>query len=98
MSQVENNMDSRLPEQLAGETGTVAAAGGGIASGAGRLAPDDWKSGDSCWLVEVIAPFGKTDEMLADLRNTSLADKTFKFHYNAPNGKREVKTVKGAKA
>jgi len=69
-----------------------------LKSGAGRLAPEDWKSGDRCWLVELIAPFGKAEIFLDDLRKTALATETFKFHFTTPDGKRTVKTVKGEKA
>ncbi len=67
-----------------------------LQSGTGRLAPADWKSGDRCWLVEVIAPFGKSEVFLADLCKTALAKQTFKFHHTAPDGKRTVQTLKGA--
>ena len=29
-----------------------------LAAGHSRLAPDDWRSGDTNWLAEIIAPFG----------------------------------------
>ena len=33
-----------------------------------RMRPQDWKSGDRLWVVEVIAPFGGHDAMVADLK------------------------------
>jgi cytolysin-activating lysine-acyltransferase len=54
-----------------------------------RLRPDEWKSGDRCWLVDLIAP-GATAEnrlavlMLEDLRATTLAGQEFKFHQFDP--------------
>ncbi len=36
--------------------------------GVGKLKPEEWKSGPHLWLVDVIAPFGGAEEMLADLR------------------------------
>jgi cytolysin-activating lysine-acyltransferase len=39
-----------------------------LAAGNARMRPQDWKSGDRLWLVEVIAPFGKGEEMVEDLR------------------------------
>ncbi len=37
-------------------------------AGTSRMRPQDWKSGDRLWVVEVIAPFGGADEMVKDLR------------------------------
>lgn len=39
-----------------------------LAAGTPRLRPQDWKSGDRLWVVEVIAPFGGADEMVKDLK------------------------------
>jgi cytolysin-activating lysine-acyltransferase len=39
-----------------------------LAAGNARMRPQDWKSGDRLWVVEVIAPFGKGEEMVRDLK------------------------------
>jgi cytolysin-activating lysine-acyltransferase len=39
-----------------------------LTAGTTRMRPQDWKSGDTLWVVDVIAPFGGTDEMLKDLK------------------------------
>ena len=39
-----------------------------LAQGVSRLKPQDWKSGDRLWVVEVISPFGGADEMVKDLK------------------------------
>ena len=39
-----------------------------LTQGTNRLRPQDWKSGDKAWVVEVIAPFGGGDAMVADLK------------------------------
>ena len=64
-----------------------------------RLRPDEWKSGDRCWVVEVIAP-GATAEnkltavMSSDLQKTGLKGRSFKFHRTDPaTGKRELVEV-----
>ena len=36
--------------------------------GTRKMRPQDWKSGDRLWVVEVIAPFGGHDAMVADLK------------------------------
>jgi cytolysin-activating lysine-acyltransferase len=54
-----------------------------------RLRPDEWKSGDRCWLVDLITP-GATVEnkhtavMVADLRQTGLKGQAFSFHQIDP--------------
>ena len=49
-----------------------------------RLRPDEWKSGDRCWLVDLIAPFATKEtqmaaRMLADLSHTALRGLNFQF-------------------
>lgn len=39
-----------------------------------RIAPHEWKSGGHLWLIDVVAPFGQTDEMIEELRKTQFAD------------------------
>ncbi len=34
----------------------------------GRIAPNEWKSGDQLWLIDFLAPFGGGDEMVKELR------------------------------
>lgn len=74
-------------------TATVAAGGGA------RLRPDDWKSGDRLWLVELVAPFATpenklTEAMIADLVQNVFRERKFKFHAADPaTGKREVKEI-----
>lgn len=70
-------------------------------AGTGRLRPDEWKSGDNLWLVDMIAPFATPDNkhveaMLADLIQGPFAGQKFKFHQTDPaTGKREVKEIGG---
>jgi cytolysin-activating lysine-acyltransferase len=61
-----------------------------------RLRPDEWKSGNRCWLVDLITP-GATAEnrlaavMLDDLRRTALKGRSFSFRKtDLATGKREV--------
>ena len=39
-----------------------------LKAGNARLRPQDWKSGDRLWIVEIIAPFGGHEEMLKDFK------------------------------
>ncbi len=66
---------------------------GKLEKGLGRLTPKDWNSGDHLWLIDLIAPYGHSDELISDLKKTSFAGKTFKYHRTSPEGKREIVTV-----
>jgi cytolysin-activating lysine-acyltransferase len=50
-----------------------------LLSGNARMRPQDWKCGDKLWIVEVVAPFGGTDEMLKDLKAKVFKDREVKF-------------------
>lgn len=34
----------------------------------GKLRPEDWKSGDRLWVIDIVAPFGGVENMLTDVR------------------------------
>ncbi|MEO1152165.1 MAG: toxin-activating lysine-acyltransferase [Pseudomonadota bacterium] len=70
-------------------------------AGAGaRLRPDEWKSVDRLWLVELCAPFHteenkQNEAMVADLMRNVFTRKSFKMHVTDPlTGKREVKEIR----
>jgi cytolysin-activating lysine-acyltransferase len=50
-----------------------------LLSGNARMRPQDWKCGDKLWIVEVVAPFGGTDEMLKDLKAKVFKDREVRF-------------------
>jgi cytolysin-activating lysine-acyltransferase len=64
-----------------------------------RLRPDEWKSGDRCWLLDLIAPGATPANKLAavildDLGRTALSGRSFSFHkVNLATGKREILKV-----
>ena len=66
-----------------------------------RLRPDDWKSGDRLWLVDLIAPSATPDNklqeaMLADLLRNIFPGRTIRMHVTDPaTGKREMKEIGG---
>lgn len=68
-----------------------------LLEGAPKLRADEWKSGDRPWLVELIAPFGGQQEMLADLAANVFPSSGFKFHRVNSDGKRIVETYPGQK-
>jgi cytolysin-activating lysine-acyltransferase len=64
-----------------------------LAAGTSRLRPQDWKSGDRAWVVEVIAPFGGAEEMVKDLKTKVFPTRELKFLMAGPLGHKEVKVI-----
>lgn len=56
------------------------------AIGGARLRPDEWKAGDRPWVIEMVAPFGGQDEMLADVAAVVFEGKPFKYLRTGPAG------------
>ena len=63
-----------------------------LRTGTTRMRPQDWKSGDRLWVIEIIAPFGGADEMLKDLKAKVFPERQLKFLATAATG-REVKVI-----
>lgn len=63
-----------------------------LKAGAHKLRADEWKGGDRPWLIELVAPFGGQDDILADLSTSVFDGKPFSFHTATPDGQRVVKT------
>jgi len=61
-----------------------------LEGGAHKLRSDEWKGGTQPWLIELIAPFGAQDEVLADLSKHIFPTNAFKFHRVNDKGVREV--------
>ena len=45
----------------------------------GRLRPEDWRSGDRPWLIDLVAPFGGAEPMLADLRRNEFPGQILRY-------------------
>lgn len=63
-----------------------------------RLRPDEWKSGEICWVVEVIAPGANAENklagaMLTDVQRTALGRRSFRFNRTSPSGVRDIVTI-----
>lgn len=73
-----------------------------LLNGTGRLRPDEWKSGDRLWLVDMIAPFATKDNkmtqaMVAELLKGPFKGKTVRVRQTDPKtGKRKAVELKGA--
>lgn len=70
----------------------------GILSDGSMLTLEDWSSGDSLWIVDLIAPFAneenrQADIMMADIISGPLKGKAFNYHRIDKSGKREVVNV-----
>jgi cytolysin-activating lysine-acyltransferase len=82
---VSEDVETRLREQ--------------VEQGAGaRLKPEDWKSGDRLWLIELVSLDAEnetlTKAMLADLAANALAGKRFKFFAaDSTTGRRTVREI-----
>jgi len=63
-----------------------------LKSGSARLRPQDWKSGDKLWIVEIIAPFGGHEAMMNDFKQQLFKDTDVHFLMRSAKGN-EVRTV-----
>jgi cytolysin-activating lysine-acyltransferase len=63
-----------------------------LAAGTTRMRPQDWKSGDRLWVVEVIAPFGGAEAMVQDLKAKVFPQREVKFLAMGTKG-REVRVI-----
>jgi len=71
-----------------------------LLAGDGPVRPNEWKSGEKLWLIEVISPFANAqnklmDAMFADLVNNPFKGKSFRFTKTNPQtGQRQVAEFK----
>jgi cytolysin-activating lysine-acyltransferase len=61
-----------------------------LEAGGYKLRPDEWRGGDRRWLIEIVAPYGGNDEILADLSASVFSGQPFKYHRVNEAGQREV--------
>lgn len=69
-----------------------------LEAGAHKLRADEWTGGDRPWLIELVAPFGAQDEILADLFLSVFNGRPFKFHTVGDDGQRVVKAYETPEA
>jgi cytolysin-activating lysine-acyltransferase len=61
-----------------------------------RLAPHEWRSGSHLWLIDVVTPFGDTQEVLADVQRMHFQGRTLRYlSRDAESQKNEVRTYAG---
>ncbi|MCV6608703.1 MAG: toxin-activating lysine-acyltransferase [Campylobacterales bacterium] len=61
-----------------------------LEAGRSKLGVNEWNSGENIWLMDVIAPFGKSEEMIQDLKKTVFKDKKFRYFSYNEAGERKV--------
>lgn len=64
-----------------------------LAGGVTKLRPQDWKSGEELWAVEVIAPFGGAEEMIKDLKAKVFPGREVRYVAVTPGGEKQVRVV-----
>ena len=62
-----------------------------------KLRPQDWKSGDKLWVVEVIAPFSGAEEMVKDLKDNVFPTRDVHFVAVTKDGKKDVRVFPNSK-
>ncbi|MEM1198379.1 MAG: toxin-activating lysine-acyltransferase [Pseudomonadota bacterium] len=63
-----------------------------LMAGNTRMRPQDWKSGETLWVVEIIAPFGGHDEMLKDFKAETFKDTPVHYLQRSAKGN-EAKVI-----
>jgi len=63
--------------------------------GIGKLGQNDWNSGDTLWIIDLIAPIGGGDKMLEELKSSAFKGKSFKYQSVDAEGNRNIIEVKG---
>lgn len=58
-----------------------------LKAGQQRLRPSDWRSGDRAWLIDIVAPFGNVDGVLANLKQSIFKERRLMAMRLAPDGK-----------
>ncbi len=53
--------------------------------GPGNFAPTEWRSGDQLWLIDLVCPFGGTEEAMRQLKEETFKDRKMKSLQPAPD-------------
>jgi len=57
-----------------------------LRDGSTKLRPEEWRSGENLWLMDIVAPFGGADFVIKELREKVFAGKRVKTWQPAPDG------------
>lgn len=58
-----------------------------LLSGQFRLRPDDWRSGDRAWIIDLVTPFGEAATILKHLKKQVFANQSLKLLRRRADGK-----------
>lgn len=64
-----------------------------LMQGGAKIQPNDWKSGDKLWVVELVAPFGGGEQMVEDFKSKVAGDRNVRYVVIGRDGTREVKSI-----
>lgn len=64
-----------------------------LVEGPPKLRPQDWKSGNRIWAIEVIAPFGGSEEMVKDFKAKLYPNEPVSFVAVTAAGGKEVRVL-----
>jgi len=62
-----------------------------LKAGAKRLKPDEWRSGDNAWIIDLVAPLGNQDQIIEGLKKNVFAGREFKGLVPGADGKPSMK-------
>lgn len=63
-----------------------------------RLKPNEWRSGDRAWLIDLVAPFGGTDAALTELADQMFPGRTLHALVTGATGGFAVREIRGKPA
>lgn len=63
-----------------------------------RLKPNEWRSGDRAWLIDMVAPFGGTDAALTELADQLFPGRTLHALVSSATGGFTVREIRGKSA
>ncbi len=60
-----------------------------------QLKPNEWKSGDNLWIIDIVARPEVGVKILGDLKKTAFKGKQFKMRVSDASGTRKIETISG---
>jgi cytolysin-activating lysine-acyltransferase len=62
-----------------------------------KLAPHEWSGGNNLWLIDVVTPFGGTQDVLSEVQNLEFPGQALRYlSRNPETQKNEVFTYEGS--
>lgn len=58
-----------------------------------KLQPHEWHGGNNAWLIDIVTPFGETDKMLAELKQSTFPERSVQYFGLDDEGKLAPKTL-----